>query len=153
MTERFITQEGLEKIRTELENRKTTVRQEIAGAIKEAKEQGDLSENAEYSSARQRQSENEARIAELEAMVKTMKVVESAGDASCVGFGSVLEAKTPNGKTMKFHIVGTNEVDPALGKISNESPLGKAFIGKCEGDTAQVETPVGKAEYTIISVK
>ena len=153
MTERFITQEGLEKIRHELENRKTTIRQEIAGAIKEAKEQGDLSENAEYSSARQRQSENEARIAELEAMVKTMKVVENTGTASCVGFGSILEAKTSSGKVMKFQIVGTNEVDPTLGKISNESPIGKAFIGKCEGDKAQVQTPSGTVEYTIVSVK
>jgi len=153
MTDRFITPEGLEKIKDELHDRKTDVRQEIAGAIKEAKEQGDLSENAEYSAARQRQSENEARIAELEVMLKTTKVAEKVGNSSCVGFGSTVEVKTSKGDTMTFIIVGTNEVDPAQGKISNESPLGKAFIDKCEGDTAEVETPAGVMKYTIVKVQ
>lgn len=153
MVEKYITREGLEKIQKELEERKMTIRKEIAGAIKEAKEQGDLSENAEYSSARQRQSENESRIAELEVMLKTIKVTDRKGDGSCVGFGSVLKVKAKNGISMKFHIVGTHEVDPALGKISNESPLGKSFIGKCEGDCIEVSTPAGVMEYEIVSVE
>jgi len=152
MTDRYITPEGLEKIRKELEERKTTIRQEIASSIKEAKEQGDLSENAEYSAARQRQGENEARIAELEVMIKTMKVAEKSGNTSCVGFGSTVSVKMESGKEMAFTIVGTNEVDPASGKISNESPLGKAFIDKCEGDTAEVETPSGTMKYSIVSI-
>ena len=153
MNDRLITPEGLEKIKVELEERKTDTRQEIAAAIKEAKEQGDLSENAEYSAARQRQSENEARIAELEMMLKTMKVAEKSQDASCVGFGSVVGVKTPKGDTRTFTIVGTNEVDPSAGKISNESPLGKAFLNKCEGDETDVETPAGTMKYTIVSVQ
>ena len=154
MNDRFITQEGLEKIRKELENRKTSMRKEIAYAIKEAKEQGDLSEDAEYSAARQRQSENEVRIAELEMMIKTVRVVEQKGNGSFVGFGSVLTVKREDtGTAMTFRIVGTNEADPASGKISNESPIGKAFEGKKEGDLVSVQTPSGEAIYKIISVE
>ncbi|QQS61317.1 MAG: transcription elongation factor GreA [Candidatus Moraniibacteriota bacterium] len=154
MTDRFITQEGLEKIRKELNERKTTLRKEIAVAIKEAKEQGDLSENAEYAAARQRQSENEARIIELEMMMKTVRVVDQKGDGSNVSFGSTLTVKREDtGTAMTFRIVGTNEADPASGKISNESPIGRAFEGKSEGELVSVDTPSGKVVYKIISVE
>lgn len=146
----WLTEEGLRKVQEELENRKTTVRQEIAHAIKEAKEQGDLSENAEYSAARQRQGENESRINELEALVKDARVAKKS-DASHVQLGSVVEVRS--GKTtLRFEIVGTNEADPAQGKISDQSPMGRAFMGKEKGDTATVETPVGKTVFEIIAV-
>ena len=149
---RFVTEEGLKKIKDELEHRKTTVRQEIANAIKEAKEQGDLSENAEYSEAKRQQAENEARVAELEFMLKESTVVTHDANAEVVQMGSKVLAKF-NGSQMEFQIVGSNEASPAEMKVSNESPIGKGFIGKKKGDEVTVETPGGKVKYKIIEVK
>lgn len=149
---RFITEEGLKKIKEELENRKTTIRQNIANAIKEAKEQGDLSENAEYSEAKRQQAENEARIAELEFMLKEATVVTRDSKTDMVQMGSKVKAKW-NGSEMEFTIVGSNEANPSEMKISNESPLGKGFLGKKRGDEIEVETPSGKVSYKIIEVK
>ena len=149
---RFVTEEGLRKIKEELEHRKTAVRQEIANAIKEAKEQGDLSENAEYSEAKRQQAENEARVAELEFMLKESTVVAHDASADTVQMGSKVLAKF-NGSEMEFQIVGSNEASPAQMKISNESPLGKGFIGKRKGDQVTVNTPGGEVKYKIIEVK
>lgn len=149
---RLITKEGFKKLQDEFENRKTTVRQEIAQAIKEAKEQGDLSENAEYSEAKRQQAENETRIAQLEVMIKNSEIVEKKANSDCVEMGSSVKVKF-NGSEMEFQIVGSNETDPATMKISNESPMGKAFMKKCKGDEVSVETPGGKMKYTILEVK
>lgn len=150
----LITEEGRKKIQEELENRRTTLRQEIANAIKEAKEQGDLSENAEYSEAKRHQSENESRIAELEAMLKEATVVAfDKSSSEKVQLGSKICVKNSSGKELEFQLVGSNEVDPAMGKISNESPLGKAFLGKKKGDEAEVIIPNGKSRYKILSVE
>lgn len=149
---RLITKEGLKKLKDELEDRKTRVRQEIAQAIKEAKEQGDLSENAEYSEAKSQQSENETRIAELEMSIKNSQVVERNSAATGVQMGSVVVVKS-GGKEMQFSIVGSNEADPAQMKISNESPLGKAFMGHSKGDEVEVTTPRGAIKYKIVDVK
>ncbi len=149
---KFITEEGLKKIKDELENRKTNIRQEIANSIKEAKEQGDLSENAEYSEAKIQQSENEARISELEVMLKDSQVVTKDNSSDLVQMGSGVKVKY-NGSEMEFQIVGSNEADPAQMKISNESPMGKGFIGKRKGEEVEVETPGGKIKYKILEVK
>ncbi len=149
---RIFTAEGLKKLEDELDERKTKIRQEIALAIKEAKEQGDLSENAEYSEAKRQQNENESRIAELEGMLKDSVVVAKHKSAGTVGIGSKLTVKVGH-KEMQFTIVGSNEVDPAQGKISNESPLGKEFIGKGKGDKVEVAAPAGTVKYEIVSVK
>jgi transcription elongation factor GreA len=149
---RFITKEGLKKLNEELENRKVKLRQEIAGAIKEAKEQGDLSENAEYAEAKSQQNENESRIAELEMVIKNSQVVEKDDSHNGAQMGSVVKVKLAKNE-MEFTIVGSNEADPANFKISNESPLGKAFMGNVAGDTVKVSTPKGVIEYKIISVK
>lgn len=149
---KFLTKEGLKKIQEELEQRKTILRQEIANAIKEAKEQGDLSENAEYSEAKRQQSENEAKIAELEFMLKESQVVDYDGSSSVVQMGSKVKVKF-NSSEMEFQIVGSNESDPRVMKISNESPMGKAFMGKNKGDKIDVDTPGGKMKYAIIEVK
>lgn len=149
---RFITKEGLKKLNEELEDRKTRLRQEIAQAIKEAKEQGDLSENAEYAEAKSQQNENESRIAELEMVIKNSQVVEKDESASGVQMGSKVKVKF-NGSEMEFTIVGSNEADPASFKISNESPLGKAFMGHSKGDKVDVNTPKGTISYTILGVK
>ena len=148
---KIFTEEGLKKLHTELEERKTKIRHEIADAIKEAKEQGDLSENAEYSEAKHHQNENESRIAELEGMLKDSVVAAKHKSTSTVGMGSKLTVKV-QGKEFNFEIVGSNEVDPASGKISNESPLGQAFIGKGKGDKVEVTTPTTTVKYEILSV-
>jgi len=149
---KFITEEGLKKIKDELEERKTTVRQKIANAIKEAKEQGDLSENAEYSEAKHQQAENEARIAELEFLLKESTVVAFNKSVDVVQMGSKVKVKF-NGSEMEFQIVGSNEANPSEMKISNESPMGKGFMGKKKGDEVQIETPGGKMKYGILDVK
>lgn len=148
---RIFTKEGLKKLQDELDERKTKMRQMIADAIKEAKEQGDLSENAEYSEAKHQQNENDARIAELESILKDSVVAAKQKSSLSVGIGSKLTVKM-NGKELHFEIVGSNEVDPAQGKISNESPLGKEFIGKGKGDKVDVVTPAGVVKYEIVSI-
>jgi len=149
---KLVTEEGLKKIKEELENRKNEIRQKIANAIKEAKEQGDLSENAEYSEAKSQQSENEARIAELEFMLKESEVVAYNKSSEMVQMGSKVKVKF-NGSEVEFQIVGSNEASPGQGKISNESPLGKGFIGKKKGDEIEVDVPSGKMKYKILEVK
>jgi transcription elongation factor GreA len=149
---KFITEEGLKKIKDELDNRKITERQRIANAIKEAKEQGDLSENAEYSEAKHQQAENEARIAELEFLLKESTVVAFNKSMDVVQMGSRVKVKF-DGSEMEFQIVGSNEANPGEMKISNESPMGKGFMGRKKGDEVQIETPGGKKKYKILDVK
>lgn len=149
---KFVTQEGLKKIKEELENRKIEIRQSIAGAIKEAKEQGDLSENAEYSEAKRQQSENESRIAELEFLLKEATVVDYKKGSDSIQMGSKIKVKF-NGREMEFQIVGSNEAKPSEMKISNESPMGKGFMGKKKGDEVEIETPGGRIKYKVLDVK
>lgn len=150
---KYITEEGLRKIKEELSRRKTAIRQGIANAIKEAKEQGDLSENAEYSEAKRQQGENEARIAELEFILKESTVVSyNKSNGGVVQMGSSVRVKF-NGDEMEFQIVGSNEASPGEFKISNESPMGKAFMSHVKGDKVDVDTPGGKVKYTILDVK
>lgn len=149
---KLVTEEGLKKIKDELEKRKVTIRQDIANAIKEAKEQGDLSENAEYSEAKRQQAENEARVAELEFMLKESTVVASNGATGVAQIGSKVKVKF-NSSESEFQIVGSNEASPAELKISNESPLGKGFLGKKKGDEVEIDTPQGKMRYKILDVK
>lgn len=148
---RLITKEGFKKLQEELENRKTVIRQEVARAIKEAKEQGDLSENAEYAEAKRQQNENENRIAELEMIIKDSRIVEHDKSVIGIQIGSRVKVKF-NGDEMEFQIVGTNEADPANLKISNESPMGRAFMGRIKGDSVDVETPKGRVRYKILDV-
>lgn len=150
---KLITKEGLKKLDGELKDRQTRVRQEIARSIKEAKEQGDLSENAEYSEAKRQQAENESKIAILESMIKNSQVVDDkASTDGFVKIGSDVSVRF-NTKEVTFHIVGASEADPSNYRISNESPIGKALIGKKEGDVANVETPSGTMKYSILNVK
>lgn len=148
---RILTQEGIKKLEDELDDRRGRVRQEISQAIKEAKEQGDLSENAEYSEAKQQQNENETRILELEAMLKEAVIAGPAKGSSLVQIGSTVVINCSD-KEMKFMIVGTNEVDPAAGKISGESPIGKALMGRSKGEGVEIDIPAGKMKCTIVSI-
>ncbi len=149
---KIITKAGLQKIETELEERRVALRQKIARAIKEAKEQGDLSENAEYSEAKKQQAENEVRIAELEFMLKNSEVAKYDKNTSVIQLGSRVKVKA-NDIEMEFEIVGSNESNPSEMKISNEAPMGKSFIGRSVKDKVDVDTPAGITKYEILEVK
>ena len=151
MANQIISQEGYEKLKQELEMLSKTRRREIADRIQVAKDLGDLSENAEYSDAKDAQAFNEGRIGEIETLLKTVTVVQSGG-AKEVGMGSTVTVKA-DGKSKTYTIVSFNEVDPLIGKISNESPLGKAFLHKKKGDRVKVVTPKTVIEYEIIDIK
>lgn len=148
MPDQIITKEGYDKLKNELEELKTVKRREIANRIQKAKDMGDLSENAEYSEAKDAQAFNEGRIGELTQMIKTLTIVEGTNGKGVIGMGSKVVAKV-NGKEKEYEIVSFNEADPLAGKISNESPLGTAFLGKKKGETVTVTTPKGEMEYTI----
>lgn len=148
----YLTQERLDELKKELEELKTVRRTEVAERLKRAKELGDLSENAEYMEAREEQNRVEMRIVELENLIKTAIVIKPADGSRGARVGSTLEAER-DGQVKAFNIVGPNETDPTAGKISNESPLGRAFLGKKAGDIVKVKTPAGEATYKVLSVR
>lgn len=153
MSKQFITAEGLEKLKKELEELKTVKRRKIAERIQSAKELGDLSENAEYSEAKDEQAMNEARIAKLEETIKNITTIDDRHlNSDAVHIGSTIAVKC-GGETKEFTIVGSNEANPSEGKISNETPLAAAFLGRKAGDKIEVEIPSGKMEYEIVEVK
>ena len=153
MNKQFITSEGLEKLKQELEELKTVRRQEISRRIQRAKEMGDLSENAEYSEAKDEQAMNETRIMEIEETIKNITTIDDRHlNSDVVHIGSTLTVKC-NGETKEFTIVGSNEANPSEGKISNETPLATAFLGRKAGDKVEVETPSGKTKYEIVKIK
>ncbi len=145
--QKYFTPEGLEKLKEELAELQLK-RKELAEKIAEAKELGDLSENAEYHAAKDAQGMNESRIIEIEATLKQAVVVEKKGDTDTVQVGSKIVIENSDGKK-EFEIVGSNEADPANGKISNESPFGKAFMNKQVGDHVVVEMPKGSMEFVV----
>ncbi len=147
----YITKEGLEKLRSELKELLDLKRPEIAKRIKEAREMGDISENSEYDAARQEQSYVEGRISELEEFIKTAKVSEQKTGDGAVGIGSKVTVHIDGGEEI-FHIVGAPEADPMQKKISHESPLGSALVGKKVGDQIEVQAPMGKLTYKILKV-
>lgn len=148
----YISEEGLEKLKQELHEFKTVTRQEIAARLESAKALGDLAENAEYSEAKEAQSLNEARIGELEDRLRTIVVIQKPTSIGIVQIGSTVTVSRDGGEE-RYTIVGTEEANPAGGKISNESPLGKAFLGKKVGDMVTVKTPVGESVYAIVRIE
>ena len=152
MPDQIVTKEGYEKLKKELEQLTKVKRREIAERIQKAKDMGDLSENAEYSEVKDEQALNEGRIVELESMLKNVTVVENGGAKGEVSMGSKVTVRA-NKQEKKYVIVSFNEVDPIAGKISNESPLGRAFLGRKEGSKVKVETPKGEVIYEIIKVE
>ncbi len=147
----YISAEGLKKMIEEMEMRKTTTRKEIAQCISDAKELGDLSENFEYQDAKERQGSNEVRISELESMIKDAIVVEQQEGGDTIGLGTTFKAEA-SGVSRTFQLVGSNEAKPFEGKISNESPIGMAFIGGKVGEDISVETPAGTMVYRITEI-
>jgi transcription elongation factor GreA len=153
MTDQIISKEGYEKLQKELDQLVNIKRKEIAERIQRAKDMGDLSENAEYQEAKDAQAFNEGRIVELNQMLKNLTVVENGNHKDIVGMGSKVTIKTKNNDEKQYTIVSFNEADPVEGKISNESPLGSAFIDKKVGDRVTVSTPKGDNEYEIIKIE
>lgn len=150
---KYLTKEGLDKIRKELEILKTVRRKEISGKIEDALKLGDLSENAEYHEAKDEQGMNEARIRELEEVLNNAEVIkEEEGAKKCVSVGCTIEVKI-DGSNRKYTIVGPSEADPGQGLISNESPIGQAFLGRKIGETVTVDAPAGTIKYKIISIE
>jgi len=148
----FITQEGFNKLSEELEYLKNTRRKEIAERIASAKELGDLSENAEYSDAKDEQLFTENRVAELENIIRNVNVVKKNKKSLTVQVSSTITVLDPHKKERQYTIVGSNEADPINGKISNESPLGQAFLNHKSNDEIDVLTPKGKIKYTILKI-
>ncbi len=146
-----LTKEGVEELKLELESL-TEERAEIAESIRTAREFGDLSENSEYQSARAAQERNESRIAEIEHILQNVELIKAPRGSAKVQLGSKVKLKGDNGKTKEFQIVGTVEADPLNGKISDESPIGKALIGKQENDKVEIKTPVDNAIYKIVDI-
>ena len=147
---------GAEKLRAELQELKTVQRPTIVTAIAEARSHGDLSENAEYHAAKERQGFIEGRIAELESKLGNVQIIDTKlldADGRCV-FGATVElADTASGETVTYQIVGDDEADIKQGKVSISSPISRALIGKYAGDTAEVKAPAGVRKYEILDVK
>lgn len=150
----LVTREGLKKLQDELDHLKTVRRAEVAQRLKEAISYGDLSENSEYEEAKNEQAFVEGRIIELERKIKHAKIISEKTDHKAVEIGSTVTArnKTSRDEPETYSIVGQTEADPIERKISNESPLGKAFLGKKRGDTVEVIAPGGTYRYEILKV-
>ena len=151
----ILTEEGLAKLEDELQDLKVNRRKEVAAKIKEAREQGDLSENAEYDAAKDEQRDIEIRIEEIEKILKNAEVVSSKDvDANAINIGSTVRIKDlSSGEEMQYKIVGSTEADILGGKISNESPVGAALIGKSVGDVVDVETQAGVLQYKVLEIR
>ncbi len=147
----YITKKGLEKLREELKELTEEKRPAVARRIKEAREMGDISENAEYDAARQEQAFVEGRISELEEVIKNAKVVEENKEKNIVHVGAKVTVHI-EGDEETFEIVGAQEADPTENRISHESPLGSSMVGKKVGETFEVEAPIGKLTYKILKI-
>lgn len=146
-----LTKDGIAELKAELEAA-LGERSVIANNIKIAREFGDLAENAEYQSARQDQEKNEARIAELEHILQNVELIKAPKSDGKVVLGSTVKLKSKDGKTKEFKVVGTVEADPLNGKISDESPIGMALLGKKEGEEVEIKTPAETAIYKIAEI-
>jgi transcription elongation factor GreA len=152
--ELILTYEGLKRLEDELEYLKTTKKKEVAERIKEARGFGDLSENSEYDDAKNEQAEVETRIMNIEAMLRVAKVVSDEDvDVKKVGIGNKVKVlDIAENEEIDYTIVGSTEVDVLNNKISNESPMGKALMGKKKGDQVKVVAPAGEIEYKILKI-
>ena len=151
----LLTYEGLKTLEDELHDLKVNRRKEVAGKIKEAREQGDLSENAEYDAAKDEQRDIETRIEQIEKILKNAEVVvEEDVDLDKVSIGCTVKVRDEEfDEELEFKIVGSSEANSLQGKISNESPVGKALIGRKSGDEICVETQAGEMKYQILGIQ
>ena len=151
----ILTYAGLKKLEEELHDLKVNRRREIAEKIKEARAQGDLSENAEYDAAKDEQRDIEIRIEELETLLKNAEVVvEDEVETDSISVGCIVKVRhMASKKNLEYKLVGSTEADSLKGSISNESPLGQALIGKKVGETVTVDAPAGSFQYKILDIK
>jgi transcription elongation factor GreA len=145
-----LTQEGLSELKAELQTL-LAQRPHVAERIKHARELGDLSENAEYQTAREEQDRLEARISEVEHVLQNSQLIKKPKNDGHVRLGSTVKLKD-GGKPINYQVVGTLEADPAAGKISDESPIGKALLGKQVGDKLEIKTPAGAHMFKVIEI-
>jgi transcription elongation factor GreA len=146
-----LTKDGVAELQAELDAL-IAERREVADRIKTAREFGDLTENSEYQTARQEQEKNEARISELEHILANVELIKAPKSGGKVQLGSKVQLVGKDKKTKEFQVVGTVEADPLSGKISDESPIGQALLGKKVGDDAEIKTPVETTTYKITSI-
>jgi transcription elongation factor GreA len=150
----YVTREGLKKLEEELEYLRTVKRAEVAQRLHDAMGEGDIDENAEYDDAKNEQSFVEGRILTLEAMIKNAVIFQQEGKhRDQVMLGSTVTIVENGGEPETYHLVGSAEADPRKGRISNESPLGKALLGKRVGDTVMVSAPAGTLSFQIVSIR
>jgi transcription elongation factor GreA len=148
----LLTPEGLEKLNAELKELITKKRPDVIERIREAASHGDLSENADYAQAREEQSFIEGRIQEIEDIIKNAEIISATSHSHNITIGSTAIIKA-NGQEKKYTIVGSNEANPKEGRISNESLIGKALLGKKAGEKFKVPTPAGEMDYEIVSIE
>jgi len=152
MDKYYLSSERLNELKVELEDLKGRKRHEIAERLKTAKEYGDLSENSEYSEAREEQARVETRIFELEDILKQASIIKKSEEVDEVRIGSTVTVKKGD-EVFNYTVVGSNETNPEEGKISNESPLGRAILGRKVGDKITVGTPSGEIQYSISKIE
>lgn len=147
----LLTEDGLKKLHEELKVLKDERRKEVIERIQEAVSHGDLSENADYAQAKEEQAFIEGRIQEIEEMLKHTQIIAHSANQNIVSIGSTVVVKVAD-REVKYTIVGASEANPAAGRISNESLVGRALLGTKRGDKVPVETPAGKMEYEIVNI-
>jgi len=149
----YITKQGLEKLKEELNDLIVNKRREVIKKIEEAKEYGDLSENAEYHAAKDEQAFMEGRIMELTSLINSAVIIEETKSNGVVTVGSRIKIENEEQNIAKeYKIVGSEEADPTAGLISNESPIGRAFLGKKKGEIVTIQTPKGNIQYRIVEI-
>jgi len=148
----LLTSEGLVKLNEELKELINNKRPDVIERIREAASHGDLSENADYSQAREEQSFIEGRIQEIEDIIKNAEIITTTSHGNTVSIGTTVSIKA-NGNGKKYTIVGSNEANPKEGKISNESAVGKSLLGRKVGEKFKVAAPAGDIEYEIVSIE
>ena len=155
MKDVILTKEGYQRLKDEIEYLQTEKRREVAERIKTAREFGDIAENAEYDDAKNEQAMLEARIAKLEERLSAARVIEKREiSKDVVSIGAKVRLRDVDAKqTVEYHIVGSAEANPAEYKLSNESPVGQAIMGKKKGETVEVKTPRGSLKYKILEIK
>jgi len=149
----YITAEGEAKLKAELEELKGPKRDELAQRLRSAIQMGDLSENADYHKAKEDQSFLEGRIKELDAILRNAVIIEKKGHSGIVGIGSEVTIQEQGSEPETYYLVGPAEADPRHGRISHESPIGRAIMDKKVGDVAEAETPGGKIQFKIIKIE
>ena len=149
----FVTAEGLQKLKDELEYLKVTKRKEVAEALKQAKAFGDLSENSEYDEAKNEQAEVERHIAEIEEILENYQLIKSTGKKNKIQVGSSVKVHDIEfDEEITYTIVGSTEADPMVNKVSDESPIGKALLGAAVGDEVQADTPGGSVKMKVLEI-